>query len=139
MERRVLGGTGISVSGFALGTMMLGAMGKHRPRRVDPHDPYARWMPASTSSTPPTSTPGESRRRSSGRPWLDVATRWCWPPSSDSQWAATLTGRGGHPAGSSGRWTQASGALALTTSIFTSCTGPTTARISTRPWVPCPT
>jgi aryl-alcohol dehydrogenase-like predicted oxidoreductase len=27
MERRVLGGTGISVSGFALGTMMLGAMG----------------------------------------------------------------------------------------------------------------
>ena len=27
MERRVLGGTGISVSGCALGTMMLGAMG----------------------------------------------------------------------------------------------------------------
>ena len=27
MERRVLGGTGISVSGFALGTMMLGALG----------------------------------------------------------------------------------------------------------------
>jgi aryl-alcohol dehydrogenase-like predicted oxidoreductase len=27
MERRILGGTGISVSGFALGTMMLGAMG----------------------------------------------------------------------------------------------------------------
>ena len=27
MERRVLGGTGIWVSGFALGTMMLGAMG----------------------------------------------------------------------------------------------------------------
>src|SRR5271156_1802762 len=27
MERRVLGGTGMSVSGFALGTMMLGAMG----------------------------------------------------------------------------------------------------------------
>src|ERR1700689_887928 len=27
MERRVLGGTGISVSGYALGTMMLGAMG----------------------------------------------------------------------------------------------------------------
>jgi aryl-alcohol dehydrogenase-like predicted oxidoreductase len=27
MESRVLGGTGISVSGFALGTMMLGAMG----------------------------------------------------------------------------------------------------------------
>jgi aryl-alcohol dehydrogenase-like predicted oxidoreductase len=27
MERRVLGSTGISVSGFALGTMMLGAQG----------------------------------------------------------------------------------------------------------------
>jgi aryl-alcohol dehydrogenase-like predicted oxidoreductase len=27
MERRILGGTGMSVSGFALGTMMLGAMG----------------------------------------------------------------------------------------------------------------
>ena len=53
-----------------------------------------RWMPASTSSTPPTSTPGVSRRRSSARPWPGGATRWCWPPSSASRWAATPTGRG---------------------------------------------
>jgi hypothetical protein len=51
MERRILGGTGISASGFALGTMMLGAMGN------TDHDESIRmihWTRVSTSWIPPT-------------------------------------------------------------------------------------
>ena len=47
--------------------MMFGALGQHRPRRVDPHHPPPRSTPGSTSSTPPTSTRAASPRRSSAR------------------------------------------------------------------------
>jgi hypothetical protein len=39
MEYRPLKRTGIHVSRLCLGTMMFGALGQHRPRRLDPHHP----------------------------------------------------------------------------------------------------
>jgi aryl-alcohol dehydrogenase-like predicted oxidoreductase len=62
MEYRPLGRTGVSVSKLCLGTMMFGAWGN------PDHDDsiriiHARWTPASTSSTAPTSTRRVSRRR----------------------------------------------------------------------------
>jgi aryl-alcohol dehydrogenase-like predicted oxidoreductase len=44
MERRLLGGTGISVSWFALGTMMMGAMGN------TDHDESVRMLYAALDS-----------------------------------------------------------------------------------------
>ncbi len=60
MRYRVLGASGMKVSEICLGTMMFGGptdaargAAHHRPRR---------WTTASTSSTPPTSTPRGARR-----------------------------------------------------------------------------
>jgi aryl-alcohol dehydrogenase-like predicted oxidoreductase len=138
MERRVLGGTGISVSGFALGTMMLGAMGN------TDHDESIRMIHTALDAginfvdTADVYSRGDSeeivgKALAGRRDEVVLATKFGLPVGGDPN------RQGDHPAGSSGPWTPASGALALTTSIFTSCTGPTTARISTRPWVPCPT
>ena len=65
---RTLGRTGVQVSPLCLGAMMFGAWGN------PDHDESIRIIhrpstPASTSSTPPTSTRAGSPRRSSARPW----------------------------------------------------------------------
>ncbi len=133
MERRVLGGTGISVSGFALGTMMLGAMGNTDHDEsirmihtaldaginfVDTADVYSR---GESEEIVGKALAGGRRRRA-----------WCWPPSSGSRWRTILTGRVLHPDGSLGRSKPASGVLAPTTSISTNYIDPTTGLISTR-------
>ena len=63
--------------------------------------PTARWTRGSTSSTPPTSTPGASPSGSSARPWPGGATTSCWPRNSSCPWEVTRTS-GAAPAGGSG-------------------------------------
>ena len=59
-------------------------------------------MPGSTSSTPPTSTPKASQRRSwARRSPAAGATTSSWPPSSTARWATTPTARAVRAAGSS--------------------------------------
>jgi hypothetical protein len=45
MEYRALGRTGVQVSKLCLGTMMFGALGQQRPRRLDPHQRPRRLDP----------------------------------------------------------------------------------------------
>ena len=66
MDYRSLGRTGMQVSPLCLGAMMFGAWGE------PDHDTsvriiHPRWTPASTSSTPPTSTRRASRRSIVGK------------------------------------------------------------------------
>jgi len=79
MKYRTLGRTGIEVSPYCLGAMMFGAMGKLRPRRLDPDHPQGPGCRGSTSSTPPTCTPGANPRRSSARHSRAAATMSCSP------------------------------------------------------------
>ncbi len=52
-------------------------------------------MPASTSSTPPTSTRSASPRRSSARRWRRrSATAWCWRPRCTGRWASDPNAQG---------------------------------------------
>ena len=72
MEYRGLGRTGVHVSPLCLGAMMFCAWGE-RDHDASIKIIHQRWTLASTSSTPPTSTPSASRRRLSARHWLDGA------------------------------------------------------------------
>ena len=91
MERRVLGGTGIWVSGFALGTMMLGAMGN------PDHDESIRIIHTALDADinfvdTPMSFFGESQKKLLERPWSDGAMTSCSPPSSDFRLGRTQIG-----------------------------------------------
>ena len=107
MEYRTLGRSGCVVSTFALGTMTFGAEADEAGSHATNSTPSSR--PAATWSTPPTSTPAGSPRRSSAAGWPRSrpasGTRWCWPPRAASRWAPTST-TSGCPAGTcSRRWT----------------------------------
>ena len=58
MQYTHLGRTGLEVSRLCLGTMNFGPL--HRPRRTASPSWTRRWKRASTSSTPPTSTAGQT-------------------------------------------------------------------------------
>ena len=138
MERRVLGGTGISVSEFALGTMMLGAQGN-----VDHDESISMIHRASTgesiSWTTPTCTPEASLRKSWEKPWPVGARQG----GSGDQVRAPGGGRsqqtGCLAALDRPAPLRPTSASAPTTSTSTSNTDPITARISTRHLVLCPT
>jgi aryl-alcohol dehydrogenase-like predicted oxidoreductase len=117
MKRRILGGTGMSVSEFALGTMMFGAMGN------TDHDESIRMIHTALDAginfvdTADVYSRGESeeivgKALAGRRDEVVLATKFGLPVGGDPNQ------QGGSP---------------------TNCTGRTTARISTRPWVPCPT
>jgi hypothetical protein len=76
MEYRTLGNSGTVVSMLCLGTMTFGAESDEQVAHEQLDASYSR---VATSSTPPTSTPTASRRRSSGagsRPGQGGATGW---------------------------------------------------------------
>ena len=85
-----LGRSGLRVSPFALGAMTFGedpGAARHQRRgiREDPRRPT--WISAATSSTPPTSIPTATRRRSSatGSPRIPAgASTSCWRRSSSA-------------------------------------------------------
>ena len=100
MKRRILGGTGISVSEYALGTMMFGAMGN------TDHDESVRIIHAAidaginfidTADVYSTGRVGGDRRQGARRAG---ATTSCWRPSSAARWARTRTSAATHRAGS---------------------------------------
>ena len=101
-------------------------LGQHRPRRLDPDHPRARWTPGSTSSTPPTSTRRASPRRSSARRSpAGAATTSCSPRSSAARWATTRTTAASRGAGSSRRSRTRCAGCRPTGSTSTRCTAPT--------------
>ena len=67
VQYRPLGRTGVQVSPLVPRRDDVRPLGQRRPRRLHPHHPPAPSTRASTSSTPPTSTPAASPRRSSAR------------------------------------------------------------------------
>ena len=139
MRHRSLGTTGVKVSPLCLGAMMFGAMGNRDHDDCDQDHPRGRSTPASTSSTPPTSTRRASPRRSSARRWPADATTWCWPPSSTAGWATTPTSAATRDAGSSARSRTRCAASAPTTSTSTRCTAPSRTPTSTTRSRRCPT
>ena len=79
MEYRKLGRSGLKVSPLCLGTMMFGGPTDEADSAA--HRSRARATPASTSSTPPTSTTAAGRRRwSAGRSATSATAGWS-PPS----------------------------------------------------------
>ena len=70
-------------------------VGERTTRPTPSASSTAPWTPASTSSTPPTSTPRASPNGSSARPSPGAATTSCWPPSSSCRWADDPNQRGG--------------------------------------------
>ena len=81
MERTTLGATGIQVSRYCLGAMMLGAWGN------TDHDDCIRIIHTALDAginlidTADVYSFGESER-SSARPCRGGGTAWCWRPSS---------------------------------------------------------
>ena len=139
MKRRILGGTGMSVSEFALGAMMFGAMGNtdhDESVRDDPHGAGRRHQ-----------LRGHRGRLLAGRVGGDRRAGPAGPPrrrrAGDEvrpcPWAPTTTSAAGHPGGSSAPWRTACGGSAPTTSTSTRCTARTTPRTSVRPWRRSPT
>ena len=134
MEHRILGGTGISVSEFALGAMMFGAMGN------TDHDESVRIIRTALDAgvnlvdTADVYSGGESevivgKALRGRRDDVVLATKFGLPMGEDPNRAER------HRAGSSRRWRTACVGWAPTTSTCTSCTGPTRRRTSRRP---CP-
>ena len=74
MQYRVLGTSGMKVSQLCLGTMMFGGPTEARPGAAA--SSTMRWRAASTSSTRPTSTPRDARRRSIGPAIKAKRNRW---------------------------------------------------------------
>ena len=124
MKRRILGGTGISVSEFALGTMMFGAMGN------TDHDESVRMIHTALDAginlidTADVYSGGESeeivgKALKGRRDDVVLATKFGLPMGEDANRGAARR------AGSTARWRTACAAWAPTTSTSTRCTGRT--------------
>ena len=94
----------------------------HRPRRDRRPWWTPRSTPASTSSTPPTSTAGPRARPTWARRSVPAGTRSCWPPSSAPPTRATRAGP--RPPTSAPPSRTASPDSAPIASTSTSCTSP---------------
>ncbi len=139
MKRRILGGTGISVSEYALGHDDVRRHGQHRPRRLrTDHPPRAgrrhqlhrhrrRLLRGRVRGDRRQGAQGPARRRRAGHQVLQ--------PDGDGRQPAAATPGGG----SSGRSRTACAGWAPTTSTSTRCTAPIPRPTSTRRWPRSPT
>jgi diketogulonate reductase-like aldo/keto reductase len=138
MNRRILGTTGMSVSEFALGTMMLGAMGNtdHQEGVAMIHSALDAGI--NFVDTADVYSGGESEEivgqaLKGRRQEVVLATKFALPMD-----------RQANHAGGSARWIKQAvedslRRLDTATSTSTRCIGPTTAPTSTTPWPLCPT
>ena len=138
VEYRTLGRTGMHVSTFCLGTMVLGAWG-NRDEDECPAIVHTALDAGSTSSTPRTCTRSGSRRRSSGGRCAAGGMPSSWRPSSSTPWARTRTTGARRAAGSCGPSRTACAASTPTGSTCTRCTGPIPIPTWTRRSARCPT
>ena len=104
-----------------------------RPRGLRSASSTEPWTRGSILSTPPTSTPTVSLRRSSAKRSRAAATMWCSRPRSTPTWVRTPTSAATPGAGSSPRSRTRSVASRPTTSTSTRCTGPIRPSTSRKP------